>query len=190
MKLGIGLSPHDPEGVFEWARRAEAGPYSTIGVLDRVVYLNPDALLTLAALAGATSRVRLQTEVLLAPLRNTTLLAKEVATLDRLSGGRFVLGLGVGNYRGPYHDDYHAVSQDLHTRGRRLDEQVAEMRRLWAGEQIDEQTGPIGPLPSTPGGPRSCSAGSARAPWSGWRAGARGSWPPVRPTTWATWSPR
>ncbi|WP_329070347.1 LLM class flavin-dependent oxidoreductase [Amycolatopsis sp. NBC_01480] len=153
MKVGLGLPPHDPLSLIDWARRAEAGPFSTLGALDRVVFHNPDPLITLATLAGATTRIRLQTEVLLAPLRNTVLLAKQVASLDRMSGGRFVLGLGVGNYRGIRYDDYRVVGIDRHTRGRRLDEQVAEMRRIWNGEAYDGHTGPIGPQPTCPNGP-------------------------------------
>ncbi len=71
------------------ARRADAAPFSTLGLLDRLVFDNPEPLVTLAALAGATSRIRLQAEVLIAPQHNTALLAKQTATLDRLSGGRF-----------------------------------------------------------------------------------------------------
>lgn len=153
MKVGIGLPPHDPAAVLDWARRIEAGPFSTIGMLDRVVYFSPDPLIALAAIAGATSRVRLQTEVLLAPLRNTALLAKEIASLDRISGGRFTLGVGVGNYRGRRFDDYHVAGVDRHTRGDRLDEQIAEMQRLWSGAAFDDQTDPIGPRPTRPGGP-------------------------------------
>lgn len=147
------MSPHVPEDVTEWARRTEDGPFSTLGVLDRLVYFAPDPLIALAAAAGVTSRIRLQTEVLLAPLRNTAILAKEVASLDRISGGRVVLGLGVGNYRGTRYDDYHAAGMDLRTRGRRLDQQIAEFRQIWSGESVDGETAPIGPLPAQPGGP-------------------------------------
>lgn len=181
MKVGIGLPPHDPAGILDWARRAEAGPFSTIGMLDRIVYFNPDSLITLAAAAGATTRVKLQTEVLLAPLRNTALLAKELASLDRISSGRLVLGLGVGNYRGPLYDDYHVAGTDRHTRGRRLDEQVAEMRRIWAGEAFDEQTGPIGPRPHRPEGPELLFGGfdpRALARVARWGAGFIAAGPP------------
>lgn len=147
--IGIGLPVGDPAGLLEWARRAEAGPFRTVGLLDRLVYDNPEPLTALAVLAGATSRVRVQTEVLLAPLRDTALLAKQAATLDRMTGGRLVLGLGVGGRE----DDHRAAGVDIRTRGRRLDTQMAAIRRAWAGEPYEEGLGPIGPAPATPGGP-------------------------------------
>lgn len=153
MRVGIGISPHVVDNVTEWARRSEQRSFATLGVLDRLIYFAPDPLITLAAAAGATSHIRLQTEVLLAPLRNTAILAKEIASLDRISGGRLVLGLGVGNFRGQRYDDYHAAGVSLRTRGRRLDEQIGHLRRIWAGEPFDDQTAPIGPHPSRSSGP-------------------------------------
>ncbi|GAA1955724.1 LLM class flavin-dependent oxidoreductase [Catenulispora subtropica] len=149
MKVGIGLPVSDPAVLLDWARRADAGPFSTLGLLDRLVYDNPEPLVALAAVAGATSRIRVQTEVLLAPLREPALLAKQAATLDRISGGRFVLGLGVGGRE----DDHEVAGVDLRTRGRRLDEQMAVMRRIWAGEDWSGTAGPVGPAPHRPGGP-------------------------------------
>jgi alkanesulfonate monooxygenase SsuD/methylene tetrahydromethanopterin reductase-like flavin-dependent oxidoreductase (luciferase family) len=144
MKIGIGLPVDDPDVLQEWAVRADAGPFSTLGLLDRLVWHNPEPLVTLAALAGATSRIRLQTEVLLAPLRGTALLAKQVATLDRLCGGRFTLGLGIGGRA----DDHAAAGVELRGRGRRFDAQLTRMRELW-GASPDA----IGPAPASPGGP-------------------------------------
>ncbi|GAA4310733.1 LLM class flavin-dependent oxidoreductase [Streptomyces venetus] len=150
MNVGIGLPIGDPATLLTWARRADAGPFSTLGLLDRLVYDNPEPLVALAVLAGATSRVRVQTEVLLAPLRATALLAKQAATLDRMTGGRLVLGLGIGG-----RDDGHQVAGvDLGTRGRRLDQQMAVMRRLWSGEAYGDGVGPIGPAPARPDGPQ------------------------------------
>ncbi len=127
MSVGLGLPIGDPAQLVTWARRADATPFTTLALLDRLVYANPEPLITLATLAGATSRVRLQTEVLLAPLHHTPLLAKQAATLDLLSGGRFTLGIGIGGRD----DDYLAAGVDIRTRGRRLDGQMAELRRLW-----------------------------------------------------------
>ncbi|MFE1172539.1 LLM class flavin-dependent oxidoreductase [Streptomyces sp. NPDC058773] len=149
MSVGLGLPIGDPAQLLSWARRAEATPFSTIALLDRLVFGNPEPLVTLATLAGATSRIRLQTEVLLAPLHRTALLAKQAATLDLLSGSRFTLGIGIGGRD----DDYLATGVDLTTRGRRLDAQMATLRRLWSGEPLSEDVGPIGPAPARPGGP-------------------------------------
>ncbi|NMO34960.1 LLM class flavin-dependent oxidoreductase [Streptomyces sp. GMY01] len=149
MNVGIGLPIGDPATLLTWARRADAGPFTTLGLLDRLVYDNPEPLVALAVLAGATSRIRVQTEVLLAPLRDTALLAKQAATLDRMTGGRLTLGLGVGGRD----DDHRAAGVDKRTRGRRLDEQMAVLRRLWSGEPYGDDVGPIGPAPAHPGGP-------------------------------------
>ncbi|WP_439947393.1 LLM class flavin-dependent oxidoreductase [Streptomyces sp. BBFR109] len=149
MNVGIGLPIGDPATLLTWARRADAGPFTTLGLLDRLVYDNPEPLVALAVLAGATSRIRVQTEVLLAPLRDTALLAKQAATLDRMTGGRLTLGLGVGGRD----DDHRAAGVDKRTRGRRLDEQMAVLRRLWSGEPYGDDVGPIGPAPARPGGP-------------------------------------
>jgi len=159
MNIGLGLPVDDPAQLLTWARRADASPFSTLGLLDRLVYDNPEPLVTLATLAGATSRIRVQTEVLLAPLHNTALLAKQTATLDRLSGGRFTLGIGVGGRE----DDCLAAGTDLHRRGRRLDEQMTLLRRTWSGEPYGEDIGPIGPTPATPGGPEVLFGGFAPA---------------------------
>ncbi|MET8161417.1 LLM class flavin-dependent oxidoreductase [Sphaerisporangium sp. NPDC005289] len=149
MEVGLGLPVGDLTVLRDWASRAETGPFSALGLLDRLVYDNPEPLVTLAVIAGATSRVRLMTEVLVAPLRPVALLAKQCATLDRLSGGRLTLGIGVGVRE----DDFRVAQVDYRGRGRRLDEQMRTMRRLWAGEAYGGGAGPIGPAPARTGGP-------------------------------------
>jgi alkanesulfonate monooxygenase SsuD/methylene tetrahydromethanopterin reductase-like flavin-dependent oxidoreductase (luciferase family) len=153
MKIGLGLPADDPTALLTWARLADAGPFTTLGLLDRLVYDNPEPLVALATVAGATSRIRVQTEVLIAPVHNTAVLAKQTATLDRMSGGRFTLGIGVGGRE----DDFRAAGVDLRRRGRRLDEQMALLRRMWSGSEG------IGPAPATPGGPEVLFGGFAPA---------------------------
>ena len=142
MHVGIGMPVADPAQLVTWARRADAGPFRTIALLDRLAYDNPEPLFTLATLAAVTERVRLQTEVLIAPLHRTALLAKQAATLDVLSNGRFTLGMGIGGWE----RDYEVAGVEQRARGARLDAQVHELRALWAGDVV-------GPRPLTPGGP-------------------------------------
>lgn len=153
MKIGIGLPAWIPgvQGFFvlEWARAADSGPFSSLGLIDRVVYANYEPLIALAGAAGATQRIRLVTTVLLAPLRETTLLAKQTATLDALAGGRLTLGLGIGARE----DDFSATGSEFHKRGKRFDQQLEVLSRVWSGEALSAEIGPIGPAPAAPGGP-------------------------------------
>ncbi|HEX6123714.1 MAG TPA: TIGR03619 family F420-dependent LLM class oxidoreductase, partial [Ktedonobacterales bacterium] len=153
MKIGIGLPSTIPgtrgEVVLAWARQADAGPFSSLGIIDRLVYPNYEPMITLAACAGATQRIRLMTTVLLAPLRNPTLLAKEAATLDALSGGRLTLGLGIGGRA----DDFSAASVNFHERGRLFDEQLALLHRVWSGGPVNADAGAMGPKPVSANGP-------------------------------------
>lgn len=144
MNIGVGLptstSGINAELLFEWARRADAGPFSSLGVLDRVAYQNYEPFTALAAAAAVTQRVRLATMVVIAPLRNTALLAKQAASLDALSGGRLTLGLAVGA-RG---EDYAVSGIETRGRGRRFGEQLEAIRDIW-------EEGKIGPTPKAPG---------------------------------------
>lgn len=157
MTLGLAVPFVDPAALVAWARRADAGPYVRIGVPDRIVYDNPETVVMLAAMAAVTERIRVQSEVVLAPLRDPVVLAKQAATLDRLSGGRFTLGLAVGARE----DDFQAVGADFARRGRRMDEQLATMRRIWAGEPVVAGVGPVGPAPISTGGPELLFGGFA-----------------------------
>ncbi|MGH2441676.1 MAG: LLM class flavin-dependent oxidoreductase [Chloroflexota bacterium] len=136
MEIGIGLPTclpgTRPDAVLEWAVRADQGPYSSLAVLDRVLYDSFDSLTCLAAAAAVTSRVSLATTILVTPLRNEVLLAKQSATLHRLSGGRFVLGVGLGART----DDYRATGTPYRTRGQRLSDQLLKMHEVWDDGRI------------------------------------------------------
>src|SRR5438046_3196328 len=100
MEIGIvipnGVAGVDGRALIEWARRIEDRNFATVGVIGRMAYPAHEELVTLAAVAGATERVRLFSSVLIGPVREPVLFAKQAATLDRISNGRLVLGLGVG----------------------------------------------------------------------------------------------
>ncbi len=91
----------------------------------------PDPLMWMAFVAGTTSRIRLGTAILILPQHNPVITAKQVATLDHLSGGRIELGIGVGWMR----EEFDAIGASFDDRGPRTDEYVAAMRELWTAER-------------------------------------------------------
>ncbi len=147
MRVALGLPSTIPgvtrSQVLDAARIADQGGLDSVWVIDRVVFPNLDPLATLAAAAAVTERVRLGTSVLLAPLRNPVLLAKEAASIDVISGGRLTLGLGVGGRE----DDFIATRSNFRTRGRRLVETIDILRAVWRGESPVNAVGPVGPKP-------------------------------------------
>lgn len=150
MDIGIGLPNAvrgvGREGIVEWARRAESSGFSSLGTIDRIVYPSFEPLISLAAAAAVTERVRLVTDILIAPVRtNTALLAEQATTVDQLSEGRLTLGLALGGRE----DDYEASGVDHKQRGKLFDQQLAELNRLWSGD------GGVGPSPPTASAPRS-----------------------------------
>ena len=128
MRIGVGLPstiPGAPASItLDWARRADAGPFSTLATLDRLVYDSLDSLTALAAVAAVTTRVRIATNILVSPLYAPAALAKTAASLDALSGGRLTLGIAVGARK----EDYDAAGVSYATRGRRLVEQLDSLR--------------------------------------------------------------
>src|SRR3954447_21259805 len=106
MDVGIGLPNTvlgvDRNGIVEGARAAEDAGFSSLGTIDRIAYPNFESLISLAAAAAVTERIKLTTDILLAPTRRAALLAKQAATIDQISDGRLVLGLAVGGRE----DDY------------------------------------------------------------------------------------
>ena len=153
MRIAIGLPSRVASAtgaaMLEWITRAERGPFSSVVVTDRVVSQALEPLSVLALAAGATQRIRLMTSVVIGPTRETTLLARQAATIDVLSGGRLTLGLGIGVRE----NDYLATGFDFHRRGRRAEEQLPILRRLWSGENLSGEVGAIGPRSGNANGP-------------------------------------
>ena len=153
MDVGIGLPNAVPgtEGdqMVEWARRADAAGFSSLGTIDRIAYPNYEPLVTLAAAAGVTERIGLATTILLAPTRHSAvLLAKQAASVNALSGGRLTLGVAPGLRD----DDFEAVGESFAERGPRLDQMLGELHETWE----DDTVGP-------PGKPQVILGGSVEA---------------------------
>ena len=132
--------------MVEWARRAEERGFATLGTIDRLVYPNYDTITALAAAAGATSRIGLFTDILLAPIYPPVWLAKATGSLHAISGGRLTLGLGVGGRA----DDFAAAERPYDERGRLMDETLELLHRAWAGEPV--AGGEFAVTPPVPGG--------------------------------------
>src|SRR5947209_18554925 len=150
MRIGVGLPTSTPPlgarhrgpELLAWATGAEAGPFASLGVTDRLVYDCTDPMVALAAAAAVTTRLRLVTMVVIGPIRPAAVLAAQAASLDALSGGRLTLGVSLGARR----DDYDAAGADWSHRGRQLSDELAAMRDVWEGTSV-------GPRPASPGGP-------------------------------------
>ena len=159
MEFGIAfantLQFTEREGLVTLARSAEAAGFDSLWTVEHVIYPDgyeseypydksgkmaaepsspiPDPLIWLAFVAAATTTLRLGTGILILPQRNPLVLAKEVATLDRLSDGRVELGIGVGWLK----EEFDALGVPFERRGARTDEWVDVMRAVWADDHVD-----------------------------------------------------
>lgn len=157
MKFGIIFANTGPfadaAGAAEFARAAEAAGFESLWTVEHVVvpagYESaypydpsgkmpgpedspiPDPLIWLSYVAAATSTIRLATGILILPQRNPVVLAKETATLDRLSGGRLDLGIGVGWLE----EEFAAIGVPFNERGARTDDHVGALRALWTEDE-------------------------------------------------------
>jgi alkanesulfonate monooxygenase SsuD/methylene tetrahydromethanopterin reductase-like flavin-dependent oxidoreductase (luciferase family) len=148
MTLPTMLPPGRAEALA-WCRGIDEGPWSSLAVPERVTFTSHGLTPQLAAAAALTERVRLWTTLIILPAHDAVQVAKDMASVDQLSDGRLTLGVGVG---GREHD-FRAIGGDMSRRWQRMDEQVAEMRRIWRQEPPFEGADPVGPPPVQPGGP-------------------------------------
>ena len=170
MDVSIGL-PNTVPGttgaqLVEWARRAEARGFTSLGTIDRLLYPNYEPLTALAAAAAVTERIGLVTNVVLGPLRaNAAVLAKQALSVHALSGERLTLGIGLGGRD----DDFEFAGLPLGHRGDELDAMLERMKEAWADEKM-------GPATDSP--PRLIVGGAVEASFAraarfgaGWIAG-------------------
>jgi probable F420-dependent oxidoreductase len=161
VELGIQVSGQYPDGLprsdyyGHAARRAESLGYDSIWVGEHLSFHNPtlEIFTALAYFAACTQKVRLGAGVLLLPLRHPSMVAKQANSLQALSGGRFLLGVGVG---GEGTKDFEASGVDISERGPRADDALAAMEAIWSGRNVSHH-GPffdfddvtIEPVPAT-----------------------------------------
>lgn len=144
MHFGVALPNFGADSsaaeILDWAQTAEDLGFHSVWTTEHII-VGPEAvdpygrvyepLLTLGWLAGQTRRIRLGTSVILVPLHHPIYLAKQVATLAELTGGRFILGVGMGWHQ----DEYEFMGVEFRGRGARADEAIRLMRSLWTGSQ-------------------------------------------------------
>lgn len=183
IRFGLILPNYDhspantAEGLRMAAQAAEAVGFDSVWATDHVLvpdterarpYTNiTEALMTLGYLAGCTERVKLGASVIVLPMRHPVLVAKQVAALDYLSGGRALLGVGVGWNEA----EYSFLNADFKRRGRRADEYIRAMRVLWEsgdhaefhGETVHFSNAVFAPKPVQPGGPPIWVGGASEA---------------------------
>jgi len=154
MKIGICL-PYMKAGLtrddyLAWFHRVDQGPFHSISCGERIHGPSYDMRVILSAAAAVTTRVEITPTLYVLPMHSAARVAKEVATLDILSGGR--LNKMVVGYGGR-EKDYQAGGASFKGRYGRMDTQIAEMRRVWAQQELVDGAGAIGPAPTQPGGP-------------------------------------
>lgn len=154
MEIGVALPQmapgYGPTTTVDWARGIDAGPFSSVSAGERVTFGNPEMVAALGACAAVTERVRIFANLWVLPQHPMPMVAQQIGTLDQLSNGRLDVAVGVG---GREHD-YRALDAPFSGRHQALDDKVAELKRLLAGEPPFDGADPVGPPTVQPGGPR------------------------------------
>ena len=154
--------PHDgdPRRLVEWAVRAEEFGFDAAWIGDSLLAKpRAEPLSVLAAVAAVTERIDLGTAVLLASMRSATQLAQQAATVDALSGGRLILGVGAGPPGAEVNADFDLVGADFGRRGTRMMQIVRNARDLWRADGTPTQQR-LQPVCASDGGPRLWLGGS------------------------------
>ena len=184
--IGVGIMEYPfqtPDGFWRWVDLCEQAGLDSIWQTDRIVSRTPilESMTTLAAIAGRTRRIKFGVNVVSVALREPVLLAKQCATIDLLSNGRLLPGFGIGSPRGA---EWTAMHIDTTTRGRKTDEALDIISRLWTGEALDFDgrhfkltKASIAPLPVQPdlpmwiGGASEAAIKRTARIGTGWQAG-------------------
>ena len=152
MTVGVALPQMatglDRSRLLDWCRGVDGGPFSSISAGERITFHNLDGFTLCSAAAAVTSRVRILVNVAVLPWHAPALIAKELASMDVVSGGRVEVAVGVGGRQ----QDYDALGSPFKGRHGRLDGAVRELQRLWSGGLASDGQA-VGPSPVQAGGP-------------------------------------
>jgi len=149
MTLPTMASGLDRALMNEWCAAIDEGPFRSLAIGERIAFDNLEMHTALSYAAARTERVRIAPTLVILPMHPVALMAKKLATLDVLSAGRVDVVVGVGGRD----QDYRGAERSFARRHQTLDDQVHELRRLWAGGDAFEGDPPVGPSPVQPGGP-------------------------------------
>jgi probable F420-dependent oxidoreductase len=137
VRIGVGLGTStlvgDAERYLPFVDALERRGFDSLWLSERLTGSAPDPLMALAVAAGRTTKLKLGTSVLVVPGRNPVVLAKELASLDRLSGGRLLPGVGIG---APVPAEHRAFGVDRKERAALFDEALGLIRRLWTEDDV------------------------------------------------------
>jgi alkanesulfonate monooxygenase SsuD/methylene tetrahydromethanopterin reductase-like flavin-dependent oxidoreductase (luciferase family) len=148
MRIGVGLPNTIPDvpgrRLVDWARQAEALDFSSLMTIGRLVFPTHDELIALTAAAAVTERIGLMANTLIEPAYDPIGVARQAASLDQISEGRFILGLAVG-WRP---NDFEVAGRAWSDRGARLDADIDLMQRIWRGEKVNGADKVLSPRPT------------------------------------------
>lgn len=157
MRIGMTIPFMEPgwdrASFRRWAEAIDRGPWGSVAMGERITFINPEFMTSLAATAAWTERVELISTVSVLTMHNPVLMAKQFATIDLISQGRLTLGVGTGGRQ----EDYESIGADWRNhRIAKLEENAGIMRRVWQGDPTVLPTARriVEPLPVQPGGPR------------------------------------
>jgi len=157
MRMGMTIPFMEPgwnrEFMKLWAQEIDRGPWDSVAMGERITFVNPEFITSLAATAAWTERVELISTISVLTMHNPVLMAKQFATIDVISNGRLTVGIGTGGRQ----EDYESIGADwAHHRMAKLEENANIMRRVWKGDAsvLPKAKRIVEPLPVQTGGPK------------------------------------
>lgn len=157
MRIGMTIPFMEPgwnrEAMKSWALEIDRGPWASIAMGERIAFVNPEFITSMAACAAWTERVELISTISVLTMHNPVLMAKQFATIDVISNGRLTVGIGTGGRK----EDYESIGSDwTNHRMAKLAENARIMRRVWQGDAtvLPKAKRIVEPLPVQAGGPK------------------------------------